>query len=571
LRQSNRSLTVAAQNGRYLFSKARLFIVLLSAISCFAQVPSEQERLMAAARLWVTVGYFHPYVAYRDIDWDRALLTAIPKIRNSKDLAQYRAAISEMLGELHDPETRVLTAETPLPSALSSQLSVLRSAQSTSFLVGVMPAQNTVIDLPGLRAAVRLSESFTTMPALRTSKAEPADAYPTPELRLLAAIKTWGAIHYFFAYKDLMDEDWDDIFAPYLQKFIEAKDAVDYNLVLADLLTHLTDSNSSVHSKTLDAYFGESSVGLRIRLLDRYPIVTDVLDPAAKAAGIQPGDVVKRVAGVSTTDIFRRFVQYIPASTPQRSGYDTIQKVTSGAAGTEVELTVENADGEAHAVKLTRTGLPPAQRTTEAIRILAGNIGYVDLDRVSPEEVDKAMEQLKNTRAIIFDLRGRAPAASAIASHLTSQSNVAAALVTTPLALHPDLATDGIATQTASTFVVKTLPNPAKPHYRGKTVGLIDERTLGESEYAALLFEAANKTEFVGAPSAGADSSIAELPLPGGITVTYSTQDIRHANGGKLQRLGLHPNVAAPTTAKGLRAGKDEPLEAALSYLAILK
>jgi C-terminal processing protease CtpA/Prc len=66
-------------------------------------------------------------------------------------------------------------------------------------------------------------------------------------------------------------------------------------------------------------------------------------------------------------------------------------------------------------------------------------------------------------------------------------------------------------------------------------------------------------------------SGVAELPLPGGITVTYSTEDIRHANGGKLQRLGLQPNIAAPTTAKGLRVGKDEALEAALSALAILK
>jgi C-terminal processing protease CtpA/Prc len=567
----NKASTRVSTRQTQVFAPRRIGLALLAASSCFAQFPGEQERLMATARLWVTVEYFHPYVAYRDIDWDQALLTAIPKIRAAKEDAEYQAALSGMLAEVHDPETHLLPGELPPASPPTMQWTLLRSAQSTSFVGGVLPAQRTVVELPGLRAVVRLSEPFTTVPALRPAKPEPADPYPSPALRLLAAIKTWGAIHYFFAYKDLMDEDWDDLFAPYLQKFIEAKDAIDYNLALADLLTQLTDSHSAVHSKTLDTYFGESSVGLRIRLLDRYPIVTDVLDPSAKAAGIQPGDVVKRVAGVSTTDIFRRFVQYIPASTPQRSGYDTIQKVTSGPANSEVELTVENADGEAHAVKLTRTGLPRAQRTTEPIRILAGNIGYLDLDRLSLQEADKAMEQLQNTRALIFDLRGQAPAASAIAGHLTAQTNVAAALVTTPLALHPDIASDGIATQTASTFVVRTLPPPSQPRYQGKTLALIDERTIGESEYAGLLFEAANKTEFVGAPSAGAVSGVAELPLPGGITVTYSTEDIRHANGGKLQRLGLQPNIAAPTTAKGLRVGKDEALEAALSALAILK
>jgi len=539
-------------------------IPLLAASCCFAQFPDETQRLIATARLWVTVEYFHPYLAYRDIDWEQALVKAIPKVRAAKDAAEYRTAISGMLDELHDPETHVGTDTTT--AASSAQLSVIHSASGSAFLVSDMPPARVLVDLTAFQAVVRLSEPFTTVPPMRAEKPEPSDPYPSTELRLLAAIKTWGAIHYFFAYKDLMDDDWDEIFSAFLPKFIEAHDAIDYNLDFADLLTRVTDSNTAPHSKTLDTYFGEVPVGLRIRLLDRYPIVTDVFDTAS---GVKPGDLVKRVGAVSTTDIFRRFVQYVPASTPQRSGFDTIQKVTKGPVGSEVELTIENADGEPHVVKLKRSAqLPAAQRATEAIRILAGNIGYLDLDRLSAQEAESAMNQLKNTRALILDLRGRAPGAAAIAAHLASpKSNGAVALVTTPLALHPDVPTSSVATQTASTFVVNALPEARDPHYKGKTLALIDERTIGESEYAGLLFEAANRTEFVGSPSAGADSSVAELSLPGGIIVTYSTQDIRHANGGKLQRLGLQPSIAAPTTAKGLRAGKDEPLEAALSYI----
>jgi C-terminal processing protease CtpA/Prc len=524
---------------------------------------------MATARLWVTVEYFHPYLAYRDIDWEGALVTALPKIRAASNEADYRDAVAALLGQLQDPETHLLPAEPRQPESSAIQLSLLRSANSVAFLTQPGPTETTVIDLAVLRAAIRLSEPITSLPTLRPPKPEPADPYPSTELRLLAAIKTWGVIHYFFAYKDLMDEDWDDVFASYLPKFIAARDATDYNLTLADLLTHLTDSNTAPHSKTLDAFFGEFPVGLRLRLLDKYPIVSDVLDPAAGAAGVRPGDVLKRVGSESITDRFRRFVQYVPASTPQRSGFDTIQKVTSGPAATDVELSIENDKGEAHPVTLTRkdTSLVP-QRSTERVRVMPGNIGYLDLDRLTPEAAEAAFTSLKDTKAIIFDLRGKAPAAAIIASHLTAQGSTAAALVTTPLALHPDVPTKAIATQTASTFVVQTLPTPRAPLYKGKTLALVDERTIGEAEYAALLFEAAAKTEFVGAPTAGAESSLAELALPGAITVTYSTQDIRHGNGGKLQRLGIQPNIPAPTTAKGLRAGKDEPLAAAIAHLA---
>ncbi len=512
---------------------------------------------MASARLWVTVEYFHPlqtdpHRTDKSADWDNALTIAIPKIRAAQNMAAYRAAVSLMLDQLHDPETHVLAA-----------------GQTAG------GSERITVDMHGLSATVRLDKAGTfrvnpDLPPGRLAPANYADAYPSTELRLLAAVKLWGAIHYFFAYKDLMDEDWDDLLPTYLPKFIEARDAVDYNLVMADLLTHLTDTNTVSHSQTLDKYFGEVPVGLRIRLLDHYPIVSDVLDPAASAAGVHPGDVVKRVGGISTTDIFRRLVQYVPASTPQRSGYDTVQKVTNGPPGSEAQMTIENAQGEAHLVTLARKSAPPPpQRSADAVRLLPGNVGYLDLDRIAPDAAAAAMLRLKSAKAIIFDLRGNnAPAAAAIAACLTSERNVAAALVTTPLALLPDIPTDTTLTQTASTFEVRAVPPPAQPHYAGKTLALIDERTIGEAEYAGLLFEAANKTGFVGEPSAGADSRLAELMLPGGITVTYSTQDIRHGNGGKLQRLGLQPNVSAPTTAKGLRAGKDEALDAALAQLA---
>ncbi len=551
-----------------------VLVLLAAAVPSFAQLPAETDRLMDTARLWNAIEYFHPYVAYRDIDWDGALVSALPKIRGAKTVGEYQAAISAMLAELHDPETLLLDQATTLPSYPSApnQTRVLRNAGSAAFVVSPeqSPTEHIAVHLSGLTVLVRLSEPLTAIPAIRSPKPPSFEPYPSTELRLLAAIKTWGAIHYFFAYKDLMDEDWDDVFAGYLPKFIEAKDATDYNLLFADLLTHCTDTNTAPHSKTLSTYFGEVPAGIRMRLLDKYPIVTAVLDPAAQAAGVHPGEVVKRIGSESITDRFRRFVQYIPASTPQRSGYDTLERLTNGLPGTSVELTIENSQGQAHQVTLTRGSLPiTPERTTEPVQVLTGNIGYLDLDRLTEREVPAALDRLKDTRAIIFDLRGPvAPAAAAIARHLTNHADIAAALVTTPIALHPDVTSAGIATQTASTFVVQTVPSPEAPLYKGKTVALIDERTIGESEYAALLFEAANKTEFVGEPSAGAESNVAELPVPGGITVTYSTQDVRHGNGGKLQRLGIQPNIPVPTTAKGLQAGKDEPLEAARAHLA---
>ncbi len=537
-------------------------VFLVASLARGAEFSTETERLVGASRLWVTVALFHPYVADKKVDWDSAFVSAIPKIRSAHTRDEYAAAIASMLDALHDPTSKFSEAPT--------QRSLLRTAFETAFVIKAGKSVDTfTMDvLPGVPATIRLSEPATEV-AVPLAMATFGEPYPSTEARILAAAKTWGTIRYFFAYKDLIDEDWDDIFAQYLPKFIAAKNAREYNLTLCDMLTHLTDSNTIARSKTLEDYFGEAEVGLRLRMLDKHPVVVAVLDPAAADAGVKPGDKIKHVDGESIVDRFNNQVQYVPASTPQRSSYDTLQRILNGPAGSKVTIAMETPAGEPKTVTLERSHAfeSAPQRAGEAVRLLNGNIGYIDLDRASNDESEKAMRQFQSAKALILDLRGKAISADVIAAHLVAQPNTPSAIITTPLVLHPDVVTDGIATQTASTFLVETLQAPKSPIFKGKTIALIDERTMGEAERAGLMFEAASKIEFIGTPSAGANSELATFALPGGVTVSYSARDIRHANGGKLQRLGLQPNKSAADTAKTIFDGKDAALDTALAYL----
>jgi hypothetical protein len=179
-------------------------------------------------------------------------------------------------------------------------------------------------------------------------------------------------------------------------------------------------------------------------------------------------------------------------------------------------------------------------------------------------------EKFRTAPAIIFDMRGLPAddAIIAIAPRLATEPDVPAAIVTGPIVAAPDLPQGLIASPSSSYFFLQTIGNSDKWKYRGKTVMLVDERTIGAAEQAALYLEAANKTEFIGTPSAGANSVFTNFTIPGDITISFSGEDIRHANGGKLQRMGLQPNVSVAPTLTGVRTGKDEVLEKALDYLA---
>src|SRR5689334_25386411 len=92
--------------------RAAVALFLLSS-AAFAAGPV--DRLARVAKLWGTVRYLHPWVAYKDVDWDAALVAAIPKVREAKSAEEYRAAVEGLLGALGDPVTRVM--EPPPPPA----------------------------------------------------------------------------------------------------------------------------------------------------------------------------------------------------------------------------------------------------------------------------------------------------------------------------------------------------------------------------------------------------------------------------------------------------------------------
>jgi C-terminal processing protease CtpA/Prc len=549
-----------------IFATALLLIVSRSVFG--AEVPSEQDRLIATGRLWVTVKYFHPYLAYRkDIDWDKALVEALPKIRAAHTEAEYSTAVHAMLDRLGDQK---LEQKSP-----SHRTWIHYGPNRSAFAVEPGPSRESIaIDMGGgLRVQVMLSEPLSAgavaYPEPPVDRAYPEAPYPSTEYRILAAYRLWGAMRNFFAYRDLMDDDWDQDFSEFLPKLIAAKDAREYNLAVAEAVTHLDDSNTEVASHEMDEYFGLAAPGLRLRLVEKKPLITQILDDAASSAGVHIGDIVTRVDGEEIVARINREAAVIPASTQQALGDDVTRRILNGPEGSEAALIIRTHDGATKEIRLKRTVSHQDQpRQSEAIKLLSSRIGYVDLGGISESQIGALFEKFAGTAAIIFDARGPLHFdPSLLASRLTDKPDVAVAIITGPISLRPDVTSRRSLTETASFFRVEAVPPSRLPIYPGKTAMLIDERTKGAAEHLGLLLEAANKTAFIGSLSAGADSEIASVVLPGGITIRYSDCDIRHGNSGKLQRVGLEPTLAVSPSLADVRAGRDVVLEKAVEYL----
>ena len=412
------------------------------------------------------------------------------------------------------------------------------------------------------QAAPQLDKSYEDMP------------YPPTEYRVLAAFRVWAVVNYFFPYKEYTGEDWNDTLRHFIPRMEGAKDALDYALAVVEMVTHIHDSHGSATSPVLRKYFGEASAPIRVRAIEGLPVITGFTDAqAAKDAGLEIGDVILKVDGVDASRRIAERLKYMANSTPQ-SGmfYATERSLVRGPKDSTATFTVRDLHDQVREVKVPRKVeyMPKTQgdRTGDILRVLPGNIGYADLDRLPASQVDEMFEKFKNCLAIIFDDRGY-PQGTAwqIAPRLTDKTDVVAALFKRHDPMTPDLPNGELfSSQTVTTFLQR-LPRTDKKRYHGRTVMLIDERTVSQAEHTGLFFEAANGTKFIGSPTEGANGDVTFLSVPGGIYVRFSGQGVWHADGRQLQRVGLQPIVEVRPTLTGIRAGKDEVLDKAIEYL----
>ena len=130
-------------------------VLLAAVVVLAAATPDAQDsRLAGLARVWGQVKYVHPAMATSRIDWDAALIRAIPAVENAGSDQEYRKAIAGMLAELHDPVTRVVEKQPtePMPAAGSAPPAVRLETIDANTAVLTVPNDPALESNPNLRA-----------------------------------------------------------------------------------------------------------------------------------------------------------------------------------------------------------------------------------------------------------------------------------------------------------------------------------------------------------------------------------------------------------------------------------
>ncbi len=448
----------------------------------------------------------------------------------------------------------------------------------------VKPSNSIERDSPGILKALEISKK--DFPFLRNSRRgnslvpiteaveKSAEGhYPDLGHRLLAASKYWNAINGFFAYQHLLDKPWSGVLEEQLPFFAGAKNALEYQQAVARFIANIQDSHGSLDTAfpdgsplEIDQLLGDAALPLLVQVLEGKVAVTAIPDSALEKAGLKVGDVVLAVDGEDIVSRMARIQPFMAASTPQKMEFRVANRALSGPKDQTAVLLIHRGKAKPFEVRFNR-GLSrtywPQRRSGDVLKTLPGEVGYLDLDRIQPQDVNKAYEQLKNTQAIIFDMRGY-PTAGAwmIPSRFVAQRNAKAAVFRVPIAS----VQAGEAGITWMEFDQRT-DSANNPPYKGRVVMLMDEGAQSSAEHMGLHLEAGNNATFIGSPTSGANGNITYVFLPGNLKTYFTGLDTRHGNGDQLQRKGLQPHIFVRPTIQGLAEGRDEVLERAIQFI----
>jgi C-terminal processing protease CtpA/Prc len=386
--------------------------------------------------------------------------------------------------------------------------------------------------------------------------------YPEKEYRLLALFRFWNVINYFNPYNHLMDKPWDSVLTEYIPKMEAAKDALDYHLTVAEMVTNLQDTHGFMTSPVLSKHFGTHVPPMEVRLVEGQTVITKLSDEALKEAPeLKVGDEIISVDGEEISKRRERIGRYVAVSTPQALRYRVNGRVLAGAQNSKAALQVKGKDGKIFDVQLTRSHVGNLPKKDSVYKVLPEGYGYFDLTRLTRQDFDAAFDAVKDTPALILDMRGYPRGIFFMLGMKLTTKRATAALFERPEIHAIELG------QSSRKKFEQTFFPMSQGRYAGKVVMLINEEAISQSEHTCLFVEAATDVTFVGSPTNGANGDVTSVGLPGGLFVNFTGHDVRHGDGRQLQRVGIQPHIKAEPTIKGIREGKDEVLESAIEFL----
>lgn len=528
-----------------------------------------EEKTMDIAKLckvWGVVKYYHPEVIAGNINWDYELFRVMPYIleedsdvnsilyewihsfdsRSSFGDIDQRYQISEDSIQL-SPSTDWCKDEKYLGKNLSLELSSLLDTN-------ISERENAYVSFKD-DSPYQFMENENPYPDMK---------FDDTGYRLLGLFRYWNIIEYYYPYKDVIGEDWDQVLLEFIPKFIHGSDYESYLLTTAELTTRIHDSHASITDKRgnyISRRFGIYTIPVNFIKIDDQIVISKII----YKCGLELGDIVLKVGDKDIDEILENRRKYIAQSREDtgsllfRDLFRVHEKNIDVTVIRRGKTIVVNVKGSQKYIDV--------DVETKSQEMEDGTIYYINAGLLKNGEIEKIMEKWWNTKGLILDLRDYPSVVIAyklaeylipaekeyISISIPNRSVPGEFYYIDPFVSgKPKGSNDGISDSGA---------------YKGKLVILIDEHTMSQGETTAMSLRNTPNSIVLGRPSAGADGDRRHFTLPGNIETTMSGLGVYYPDKKPVQRIGVQPDIYMDPTIEGIREGRDEFIEKAVEII----
>lgn len=375
--------------------------------------------------------------------------------------------------------------------------------------------------------------------------------------RLADVVLAWSLFQQFYPYFDVVHTDWPLALTTALRSAATDRDVVELRSTLRRLVAALHDG----HGNVIRATGPVATPDVHLGWAEGQIVVTAPGDSGA-ARGLRLGDVVLAIDGQHAAGVLANASTMVSGATQQWVRTQALANLLWGQPGSAVTLTVRNTDVTRRDVSLSRVAQRQAnEKRPEKVAELSPGVMYVDLDRITDADFTAAMPHLQDARGIVFDMRGypRQVDTEVILAHMTD-TTIHSAHFRVPVLTMPDQReigyVDGQWTIT-----------PLAPRLHARIAFLSGGGAISYAESTLGVVEAYRLADIVGEPSAGTNGNVNPFQLPGGYTVWWTGMRVVKRDGSPHHGVGILPTVPVSPTIAGIRAGRDEVLQAAVELV----
>jgi carboxyl-terminal processing protease len=538
-------------------------IILFSFTVSYAQSDTGNyyNNIFYTCKVWGYLKYFHTSLADGHIDWDKALLDNLPNLRNintKQEFNNYLNIYFNIAGAMQIPLTNPLVIPDSLRYNLNTDWFVNNcfSDSTTSFLQDIQdkfrPGSNYYVYSIPEDGEPKFNTDIKYYDIVNNT---------TQELRFLGLFRYWNIINYFYPYKNLLDKNWDDVLKEMIPKIIHSTDEISYHRTILELAANLNDAHAFTSSPIISGSIqGNIYIPLIFKYINGSTIISKV---GTGVSDLKPGDIIKKINGVSIEELRLNLRPVTYGSNPASLERNINFYLTTFLLNQSVALEIENEKGVLQVslptMDLTNylNSFPKNVPAWTKINRNGKKLGIINMDVLQDSQIQSMFNELWDSDALIFDIRNYPN---------VTMSNLFNYLFPGPIMIArftaPDVKYSGTLywmsdTEGGGAFI---------KHYTNRIYLLLNEDTQSYAEYMIMALGQHPMAVKIGSQTAGADGNVSEMYLPGNIAADFTGLGTFYPDYTPTQRIGIVPDVNVIPTIEGIRAGRDEVMEAAFNH-----